>query len=532
MKNIKNIEKLVKRSYLKNLYIPADAEMDERILGDAVTKMEESRKTKSVLVGPHIWRIIMNNRITKLAAAAVIFIAMIILGINYMGTPIDGASTVFAAAMDSIKQARTFSCITIFEATYEDEGKDGKYLSKTKKMFKEPNRERRVQLTSPWPRFVGEIRITDFKKRQELTIRPAEKTAILYDKSSDYYVDDNTGELKLTELNTSLRDYLLKLSEEAVEDLGNVELDGQQVRMLQTHKNSRVTAVWIDLETNFPVQIEHKWPDQIRSPVLYKSIQIDTELDDSLFSLEPPEGYDLRKFTGNWPDDKARMGAKIMHLGKLCLYYVNKHNGQFPSEFVDLLTSGIVTDEVLKKVLAAPEEPNGTPVFRYRKPDTNAEDRSIEIMLYEVYEEKSVDDLVVVTMLDSHSELLPVQTLIHLLKPWPDYKKKLSLKMTHLHWGCIHFAKEHEGKYPREIADLAGGKFSEEIIKRLQAAPNQPDGPTVIRYRPPHADADPSKEVILYELYDQWSNDGAVVCYANGDCEIITNQKRFEDLTR
>ena len=76
-----------------------------------------------------IWRIIMKSRITKLAAAAVIII-LLMLGINYLGTPIDGASTVFAAAMDRVKHACTFSCTVIFEVGYEGGGKSGKYLLK------------------------------------------------------------------------------------------------------------------------------------------------------------------------------------------------------------------------------------------------------------------------------------------------------------------------------------------------------------------------------------------------------------------
>ena len=156
----------------------------------------------------------------------------------------------------------------------------------------------------------------------------------------------------------------------------------------------------------------------------------------------------------------------------------------------------------------------------------------MEVMLYEVYDNGSSDGRVVVTMLDSHSELIPVQTLVQLLKPWPEYKKKLSVKMTHLHWLCDQYAKEHESQYPGALEDLIGGKFSDEMIKRLQAAPDQLEGPAVIRYRPPRANADPSTEVLLYEMYDQWPDDSAVVCYADGHCEIIPDQNRFEELIR
>ena len=356
-----------------------------------------------------IWRIIMKSQITKLAGAAVIIIALM-LGINYLDAPIDGASTVFAAAMDRVKHARTFSCTNIFEVTYEDGGKRGKYLMKQKRMFKEPDRERHEKLTSapPWPQYIGEVTIWHYGKRQRLQFRPFDKTAKLHDMSSDYDIDDKTGELKLTQLNTSLRDRLLKLSVGAVEDLGRVELDGKSVRMLQSHKDKRITTVWVNPETNYPVQIEHKWTDQNRSPVMYTSIQIDTELDDALFSLEPPEGYTVKVHESGWPDDKAKIGAKIMHLGLWCVVYASDNDDQFPGELADIVRAGIITEKVLKKVLAAPDEPDGPPVIRYRKPNTDAKDWSTEVTLYEIYDQWP-EDGVVACFADVHCEIIPGQ---------------------------------------------------------------------------------------------------------------------------
>lgn len=362
-----------------------------------------------------IWRIIMKNQITKFAAAAAVIILIMVIGVIELAKPIGSGSVAFAAAMDSIKRARTFSCTEIFQATYQDGEEQGSFLMKQRWMFKEPDRERHERLTSPWPRYIGEVTIVDYGARQQLELRPVEKTAMLHDMSSDYDIDDKTGELKLTQLDTSLRDRLLKLSAGAVEDFGSVELDGQSVRMLQSRRDSRITTVWVDPETDFPVQIEIKWTDQSRSPVLYTSIQIDTELDNDLFSLEPPEGYTLSVEEWGWSDDKAKIGAKVKYLGLWCVIYANDNDGQFPSELADIATAGIITNEVLNRVLAAPDDP---------------------------------------------------------------------------------------------------------------------DGPPVIRYRPPRAGANPSSEVILYEIYGQWPEDGVVACFADGHCELIVNQNRFEQLIR
>jgi len=410
MKYPDSIENVIKNFCVsKRKTVKTTTELDRRIIDASLLAQEKLKQTQSASIQPNIWRIIMKSPITKLTAAAVIII-VIMLGINYLDTPIDGASTVFAAAMDRVKHARTFSCTMIFEVSYEDGGKDGKYLMKQKSMFKEPDRERHEKLTSapPWPQYKGEVTIWHYGKRQRLQFRPSYKTAKFHDMSSDYDIDDKTGELKLTQLNTSLRDYLLKLSSGAVEDLGREKLDGQSVRKLQSHKDKRITTVWVNPQTNYPIQIEHKWTDQSRSPVMYTSIQIDTKLDDNLFSLEPPDGYTLKVDKSPWPDDKKKISTKVMHLGLWCWSYASDNDDRFPDDLADIVRAGIITEKVLNKVLAAPDNPDGPPVIRYRKPNKDAKDRPTEVMLYEIYDPWPKDG-VVVCFADGHSELIAEQ---------------------------------------------------------------------------------------------------------------------------
>lgn len=104
--------------------------------------------------------------------------------------------------------------------------------------------------------------------------------------------------------------------------------------------------------------------------------------------------------------------------------------------------------------------------------------------------------------------------------------------MTLLHSGCIEYAKEHEGRFPNELSELVDGIFLERVIKLLLSAPGQQDGRAVIRYRPLPDDAEPSTEVMFYEVYDTWPEDGIVVCFGDGHCEIIKDQSRFEELIK
>ncbi|MHC4517683.1 MAG: hypothetical protein ACYTAS_03765 [Planctomycetota bacterium] len=399
MKSDENIKKLVSESTVR-----IDECVDQAILGDALSCLDGVSQESTVDAQAISRRTIMRRPITRVAVAAVIALA-VVLGLINLGTPGGGAGAVYAAAMDRVKEARTLSCIAIFEMSYEHGEERGTYMLKQKLMFREPDQERREQLTAapPWPEEVGKVTICHYGRRQRLEYRPFDKTAKFHDMSSDYFIDEETGELKLTELDTRIRDSVLEVSAGAVEDLGQAELDGQSVRRLRSTKGQRITTVWVDPRTNYPVQIEHTWPDQERGPVMFTSIQIDTPLDEGLFSLGALEGYTLRVDQPGWRDDKMKVMTKAKYLGLWCVIYANDHDDQFPDELTDLVRAGVTKDEVLNRVLAAPDDPNGPPALRYRKPNTVGKDWGAEVILYELYDPWP-DNGVVACFADGHCE--------------------------------------------------------------------------------------------------------------------------------
>lgn len=71
MKSVNNIEKLI-----KNTNIDADADMSEIVFRRMLEAYEKSEKKKLSAAQPNIWRIIMKNRITKIAVTAVIIVVV------------------------------------------------------------------------------------------------------------------------------------------------------------------------------------------------------------------------------------------------------------------------------------------------------------------------------------------------------------------------------------------------------------------------------------------------------------------------
>lgn len=98
MRPAKNIEELI-----KNINIDTNAKMDKAVLNDVLGALENSKKKRPAVSQPNIWRTIIKSKITKLAAAAVIIIGVLI-GINYFGGSIDGASLAFAQVREAMEK--------------------------------------------------------------------------------------------------------------------------------------------------------------------------------------------------------------------------------------------------------------------------------------------------------------------------------------------------------------------------------------------------------------------------------------------
>ena len=92
---------------IKKLFAKSDvtvnSKVDDRIISNALTALEKSEKTKSVSAEPDIWRIIMKSKITKLAAAAVIIIAVFI-AINQFGGSFDVSTVALGKTLDNMKK--------------------------------------------------------------------------------------------------------------------------------------------------------------------------------------------------------------------------------------------------------------------------------------------------------------------------------------------------------------------------------------------------------------------------------------------
>jgi outer membrane lipoprotein-sorting protein len=339
------------------------------------------------------------------AIAACLLIGLI--GINVLLAY--SASQAFAAAIDQVARAHTFACRQITQ----QRGDDGKVVvHESVYMFMEPDRAR-----MQYRNWMGdETVVADYGRKRRLTLIPRDSVADLQDTSDMYKVDPRTGDLVPQALDTDIRDEVLKLTAEAVKDLGVQKRNGKDVRVLQSHGKETVRTVYVDPQTHQPVQIDIEWPKMPQSKFTYTDIRIDEEIDDAQFSLEVPAGYKLFK-GGPYVPAKAyysKMMTKVRSLHMALLLWSNDHDGKFPTDLKELVGAHDMTEQKLAKLVASPDRPNAPAAIVYRPPRAG-KDWGTEIVLYESPQQRR-DGNVVAGMMDGHAEVTTQARFDELMK--------------------------------------------------------------------------------------------------------------------
>jgi outer membrane lipoprotein-sorting protein len=263
MRPAEDIDKLIKKLRYK-----AGAETHDRVLGNVMRALDESEKQKTGAKAPDVWRIIMKSPITKIAAAAVI-IVLVIAGIHFLGVPTE--SVLWADVVRPILTART----VVFNV-------EGENVPTTKVMNMGTQRVRGEVLSADG-NTVQVIVIVDYDTFRMLQLIPKQKTAVLIDMKDLPEKPENVLE--------EMRNMVTEIQNDpnvSVETLGEEEIDGRIAIGFRAAGPDGEMTVWADPQTALPIRMEQQWR-QIQ--FVCTDFQFDIELDESLFSMEIPEGY-------------------------------------------------------------------------------------------------------------------------------------------------------------------------------------------------------------------------------------------------
>jgi hypothetical protein len=295
MRSAEDIEKLVKRLNFK-----ASADLHERTISDALRTQTKSKKKKSALARPTIWRIIMKSRITKLATAAVIILAVVI-----SVTILDKSVTPAWAIEQTIETLREIESIHISGYFLTADAKKAGFQAWIIPSSEDSSR-------SAYYRFeAGRFKPGDFnpydQNRHVAVVSEQDNSTYLYFPAGAWTFYPNQKIAYISEgLDRNPKDppclgsdFFEKMKEQAQDwhqEYGEDEETGRNSVFVTCTHPSRIGARfwWIqfDVETKLPVQYKLWWnQDYNAEPAAsVNTITYNPKLPDGVFEFQVPEG--------------------------------------------------------------------------------------------------------------------------------------------------------------------------------------------------------------------------------------------------
>ncbi|MCP4609893.1 MAG: hypothetical protein GY845_14390 [Planctomycetes bacterium] len=256
------------RQFIKNASIKSNPEVNEAVLKELLNELDQSKSMPCAAREPNIWRTIMRSPITKIATAAVILVS-VVAGIYFLGVPTE--SVAWADVVRPIMTART----VVFNV-------EGENVPTTKVMNMGTQRFRGEVLSSDG-KTVQVIVIADYDTSRMLQLIPSTKTAVFIDMKDIPEEPENVLE--------ELRNMVTEIQNDpdiSVESLGEKDIDGRMAQGFRATGPDGEWTIWADLQTALPIRMEQKWRQM---EFVCTDFQFDIELEESLFSMEIPEGY-------------------------------------------------------------------------------------------------------------------------------------------------------------------------------------------------------------------------------------------------
>ncbi|MCK4294179.1 MAG: zf-HC2 domain-containing protein [Planctomycetes bacterium] len=262
-----------------------------QIIRQQNAKLKEAAATATESLA--VRRKFMKSPITRMAAAAVIIIAVLV-GIHQIG----GSGVTFADVIEPILNART----VIFDLIIGDE--------ETSPVMHEIVVDSRIRRTIS--NIEGMTQILDLENGKMLVLQAGDKTAV--------YVDIK-GQLqeRTKSYIEFVRKVLMELKDSPdVKELGEQEFDGRKAIGF-AGPNDEV-KIWADPKTAVPIRVELRLGQLF---VILKNFKFDEPIEDSLVSMDRPKGYTLEEtevdFTKGTEEDfieSLRIWAEVLLDGK------------------------------------------------------------------------------------------------------------------------------------------------------------------------------------------------------------------------
>jgi outer membrane lipoprotein-sorting protein len=286
MENSENIERLIKAFCTdKNSSARTTEQLDEKILNAALSAREEYKRTQSAQTQPKIWRIVMHSKLTKLAAAAVVAVAVIV------GSQFLGGTITFAQVIEPILNARTVVLdYVIGEGPDALEMHDIVIGSRIRRTMSNMDM---TKILDPRVRStlsnMDMTMILDLEDARMLTLVSLGVTKI-----ASYIDIQGTGLEGTRSVLDFVRNVVSRVKDNPdadIQDLGEKEINGQKAVGFYVKGLNVDLTIWANKKTSLPIRIEFT---EGKTSTVIKNIEFDVPLEESLVSMEVPAGYTLK----------------------------------------------------------------------------------------------------------------------------------------------------------------------------------------------------------------------------------------------
>jgi outer membrane lipoprotein-sorting protein len=327
MRPADNINELIKKLQLR-----ASADLDKRVHDNISAALTESEKTKSVQPEPNIWRIIMKSRIIKLAAAAVIIIAVLAGWPFFSG---NGSGVALADVLERIEQAQAFMYRMKMTTTgaMMSGMPAGKKIEMECTIIISNDYGMKMEMTMTDPN-TGQEEMT-----QQMYILPDKKMMISLMPEQKKYMRMEFDDDLLTRMkrqNNDPREMIKQMMDCEYTELGRSVIDGIEVEGFRTTdpafyggamENIELT-LWVDVEKWLPVRTEmdFKMNEQMQMHMVIFDFQWDIQVDASEFEPIIPED-----FTAS-PTESMKMPSMTEEAAIEGLKFFVEMSGQYPKK--------------------------------------------------------------------------------------------------------------------------------------------------------------------------------------------------------
>jgi outer membrane lipoprotein-sorting protein len=255
------------------------------------------------------------SRLVKYAVAATILIALV--GMTAWLVPGRGSALAFERVAEAIANIRSATC------ELSSEQPEGKSTTKGQVMFLAPSRERQeIVISAPGKQETGmTIRLCDAEHGRILSLAPEQKLAVVAE-IKNVPVDKQTNSFeRMRKLVSNAR----KGEVDEIEELGRLAIAGREAIGFRIVKGNSRQTIWADPETALPIRVEFENRTEPKYVHVWSDFRINVELDESLFSMDIPEGYTVVNASMD-----ASVKPNAMDLVPALRLVAERNDGKFP----------------------------------------------------------------------------------------------------------------------------------------------------------------------------------------------------------